>query len=224
MDLALSKIKDLKLVAHSPDDYEFTDYKKRIIKGQGKNTVNEFWNSSKSKNPYRWGPYDSEHRKNVPYVSFVGYQRRYDGLLRVRKKSLNKEYTKQKKMVNDILSRVQSEEDGKIKLNRRQIVFRAEQKLIAMSVGRMHLKNLHKKLGFCWSNGFRVMGSSPERSDGQLKYLDRSRERELSRLRRELKKVNLKKNSGQPDTKIKRLYKPLTSYYAYFNYRPQKEA
>lgn len=223
VDSALSKIRALKLVAHSPDDYELSDYKKRITAGSGKKNVNEFWNSSKSKNPYRWGPYDSQHKMNVPYVSFVGYQRRYDGLLRVRKNSLRKEYAKQKQLGNKIIGRVRSKRHGEIKLNRRQIMFRAEQKLIAMSVGKKHIKNYDKKLGLCWSNGFRVIGEDPKRSNGQLKYLDRSREQHLRWLRKKLKEIYPENKGGSPNDGIKKLHKPMTSYYAYFNLAPKKE-
>lgn len=216
VDQALAKIRELKLVAHSPDEYELSDYMKRIH--NGKRQVNEFWNSSKSKNPYRWGPYDAGHKTNVPYVSFVGYQRKYDGLLRVRKKSLKKEYDKQKELVDAVLERISLSKRRKFKLNRKQIVFRTEQKLIAMAVGKKNIHNVDKTLGFCWSNGFKEMGTGERKSSGQLKYLDRSRERQLCRLRKELRKLSFEKQKGQKPKEVKKLHKPLTSYYAYFNH------
>jgi hypothetical protein len=221
LDRALGKIRELKLVAHSPDDYELSDYKKKIRNGNKE--VNEFWNSSKSKNPYKWGPYDAEHRMNVPYVSFVGYQRKYNGLLRVRKKSMQKEYDKQRELVDAVIERIRLCKDGEIKLNRKQIIFRTEQKLIAMSVGKKNIRNVDKTLGFCWCGGFKEMGSSEGKSNGQLKHLDRSRERQLSRLRKELKKISFERIPREAQ-KVKKLYKPLTSYYAYFNNSGNKKA
>ena len=219
VEAALEKIKELKLVAHSPNDYELVDYKKRVPKKNGTREVNEFWYSSKSKNPYKWGPYDSEHKTNVPYVSFVGYQRRYDGLLRVRKKSLKKEYQKQKKLVDDVLERINSVGNGKIKLYQKQIIFRAEQKLIAMSVGKKNIYNADRTLGFCWCHGFKEMNSGTKKSNAQLKYLDRSRERQLGRLRGELRKLRYDKTKPRKGKEVETLHRPLTSYFAYFNQR-----
>lgn len=217
IDLARRKIRELKLIAHSPEDYNLDDYKKRIPKKGGSRDVNEFWNSTKSKNPYKWGHYDTENRMNVPYVSFVGYQRRYDGLLRVRKKSLKKEYQKQKNLVDVVLVRIDLTLSSKVKLTRKQIIFRTEQKLIAMSVGKKNVFNAGKTLGFCWCNGFKEMNSGVKKSNAQLKYLDRSRERQLGRLRNKMKRLPHRKSKGQKEKSVMPLHSPLTSYFTYFN-------
>ncbi len=217
VDKALVKIRELKLVAHSPDEYELTDYRKKIPKKHGSKLVNEFWNSSKSKNPYRWGKYDADNTMNVPYVSFVGYQRRYDGLLRVRKTSLRKEYKKQKKLVRSVLKRVGKENISQIKLSKKRIVFRTQQKLIAMSVGKKNSYNLNRSLGFCWANGFRELNSGVKKFNTQLRYLDRSREEQLGRLRLELRKTSYEIAKPQKGKPVETIPKIFTSYFAYFN-------
>lgn len=219
VDKALEKIRELKLVAHSPDDYELTDYKKRIPKRHGNRLVNEFWNSSKSKNPYRWGKYDADNKMNVPYISFVGYQRRYDGLLRVRKKSLKKEFKKQKKVVDEVITRIGNDIGSPVRLSGKRIIFRTENKLIAMSVGKKNHYNVHKKLGFCWANGFKEMNSEWKKSNAMLRYLDRSREQQLGRLRRKLRELKYEKTRPHKSKPVKPIPKTHTSYFAYFNHR-----
>ncbi len=224
VDITLEKISTLKLVAHSPDSYQLTDYKRQVPKKGNRKMVNEFWNSSKSKNPYRWGPVTDGYKDNVPYVSFVGYQRKYDGRLRVRKKSLKKERDKQFEVVATVLKKLGIIQGGKqvIKvtapsgLSYRQIVFRAEQKLVAMSVGKVNQYNLNRPLGFCWASGFRQLKDVAVNS--QLRYLDRSRESALGKLRKALReayKGPAATRKGKPTGRIRRA---LTSYFRYYNF------
>lgn len=51
----------------------------------------EFWDS-KSKKPYRWT--GKKEPGCVPWVQFVGYQVRYDGLVRIKKASVQKHLDK----------------------------------------------------------------------------------------------------------------------------------
>src|SRR5205085_4021107 len=44
-----------------------------------------FW-EGKSKHPYRWS------QSGAPWVQFVGYQVRYDGVVRIRQKSIRKHF------------------------------------------------------------------------------------------------------------------------------------
>ena len=71
---------EVKLISHKPQP--FTEYNR------------EFWNEKlKSKLPYKWAiNYRTKEysKRNVPWLSFVGYQIRYDGAVRVRKKSIKK--------------------------------------------------------------------------------------------------------------------------------------
>lgn len=217
VDKALNRLEELKLVVHSPYKFNLTDYKKRVQKHANAKEVNEFWNLSKSKNPYRWGPYH-EDISNVPYVAFVGYQIRFDGLIRVRKKSIRKEFQKQRQLVSEIIKRVSGKSGTIIKKRIPQISFRAEQKLIAMSVGKISHLNAAEELGFCWANGFKEMNNHPLKLNAQLKNLDKARETQLHRLRLELMKVPKhkfpEKTPGEPIDKIPGI---LTSYYHYFN-------
>ncbi|MHC4537067.1 MAG: hypothetical protein ACYS6K_24220 [Planctomycetota bacterium] len=51
----------------------------------------------KSKLPFRWGNRRGE--RIIPWISFLGYQVRYDGIIRVRRKSIQKELEKQVRVV-----------------------------------------------------------------------------------------------------------------------------
>src|SRR5581483_6777024 len=70
----LAALKELKLPYHEPKCVVF--YNK------------EFW-EFKSKQPYRWT--GKKWFGCVPWVQFVGYQVRYDGLVRIKKKSFQKQ-------------------------------------------------------------------------------------------------------------------------------------
>ena len=59
----------------------------------------EFWDK-KSKYPYCWGP---KYKGIVPWIGFLGYQIRYDNIIRVRRLSINKELKKQVKETNNII-------------------------------------------------------------------------------------------------------------------------
>ena len=219
VDRALLKLNELKLVAHSPADYVLTDYKRRVAGKNGKGQVNEFWNVSKSKSPYRWGRYSPEGagKANVPYVGFVGYQLRHDGVVRVRKRSLLKEFAKQRELTELIIRRLKQNPSATVKLTEKQIVFRAEQKLIAMSVGKKNEKNLDKALDYCFCNGFKVMRRFPTRANNQLRTLDSSRERQLARLKKGLLKFSERFPRYTKGAPVKRLPKKETSYFRYFN-------
>jgi hypothetical protein len=81
----LNALDELKLPYHEPKSVE--TYNKR------------FWNE-KSKNPYCW-----TGRKGsgcVPWVQFVGYQVRYDGLVRIKKKSLEKQILKLRNVTDHV--------------------------------------------------------------------------------------------------------------------------
>ena len=105
---------DAKLVCHKPE--ELVNYDKN------------FW-EIKSKLPYLWDNYEAieEKKKNVPWLSFVGYQVRYDNLVRIRKSSIEKELKKQVKETGKILRVFKQVRRSKI--NRRAIVFRLTQRL-----------------------------------------------------------------------------------------------
>jgi hypothetical protein len=78
----------------------------------------------------------------------------YKGHIRVRKKSLKKEFKKQKEVVKKI--------ESAIKENRRKsfgyISESVIHRLVGMSVGRVELRNFDKiENEMCWKNGFKEL-------------------------------------------------------------------
>ncbi|WP_161804993.1 reverse transcriptase domain-containing protein [Lacinutrix mariniflava] len=182
------------LLYHEPQ--EFRDYK---------NSANDFWNV-KSKKPYYWGN-KFENDRNIPWLSFVGYQINYKGELRVRKSSLQKEMSKQINETQKILLSLGLDKQRNLldisKFSRKtksQIVFSLEQRLISMSVGRLTIYNYEEtdfSHGLCWTNGFHLLYKNSDikknLSKKQLQKLDKGREQQISYLKRRIS--HLKKDS-----------------------------
>jgi hypothetical protein len=191
-----TSLKELKLISHKPQT--FTKYGK------------DFWDERlKSKLPYKWDINDkanAENERNVPWLSFVGYQIRYDGRIRVRKKSIEKELKKQVEETDKVIDAVWR---AVIPYrSRRSIKFRLQQRLIAMSVGRE--KSGLPSGSMCWTAGFKVLKKNPFMLN-QIKNLDRNRERQIKRLEKFL--VKIKTPIGESG------FKPLKYYgfkYSYF--------
>jgi retron-type reverse transcriptase len=179
----------------------------------------DFW-EEKSKNPYLWTVSNTASTELcIPWISFVGYQVRYDGLLRVRKKSIEKELKKQIQETDKVLNVVRFKSKKILGMNEehlmrsaKQIAFRHQQKLISMSVGRIILNTLSKeKTSFCWTAGFKLLRINNILLN-QIKLLDRGRNRQIKRLINHLR--NIKK------TRVS-IYKPtnVVSHYGYsFSY------
>ena len=190
-------IKEVKLISHNPSN--FTQYGK------------EFWGEElKSKLPYKWEQYDKlkpETKTNVPWLSFVGYQIKYDGLVRVRNKSIKKELKKQVAETDKILKLVRKAP----RINAKAIIFRLHQRLISMSVGRINFGS--SKISMCWCAGFKILKSNPNVTN-QIRRLDRNREKQIKRMEKYLKGVKT------PVSKSQKGVKPL-KYYGY-NYSYDK--
>jgi hypothetical protein len=177
---------------------------------------------SKSKLPYQWGG-RSNSNTNVPWLSFVGYQIRYDLSIRVRKKSIRKEVKKQQKEATDVLKAIYSKDLTKINVHSRkslkQQLIALESRLIAMSVGRKKIYNFKKiKPSMCWTNGFKRL-SSHATVRSQLRLLDSKRNRQLFIIKRKL--VSLDKKAHNPDQQnILLKYSGLPfSYFGYISYK-----
>lgn len=159
-----------------------------------KNSPIDFW-EEKSKEPYFWGNKHLEP-KNVPWLSFVGYQINYKGAIRVRKSSIEKEISKQISETQKILmslgldhKRELPEIEKYSRKTKNQIFFSLHQRLLSMSVGRITIynhENLELNHGLCWTNGFHLLNKSKKNRIAikQLKVLDKSREQQLSYLKR----------------------------------------
>jgi hypothetical protein len=152
----------------------------------------KFW-EGKSKAPYLWA--NATNESAVPWIQFVGYQIRFDGLVRVRPSSIKKQKQKMTEVADELLEVLNPfrRRGGPIppfatelRKSNRQIVHRLRQRLISMTVGRVKLGTLSSgPQPMCWAYGFR--GLWGRRLVGNvIKGLDRHRERQIRRVIRRL--------------------------------------
>lgn len=206
LDRYLAALKSLKLFPHEPREVDKFD--------------KNFW-KGKSKLPYEW-LYEPARSNTVPWLAFVGYHIRHDGLLRIRPESIGKELTKQVKEVDEIFKVVcpklpKSNSTTNIRRSELQIQHSLHQKLISMSVGRIKFSVEHDFIqSFCWCSGFKVLKNHQPVLLSQLKHLDRGREEQLHRAKRKLRKLGLPVSSKPSKHKILRYYGSPFSYYAQF--------
>ena len=163
-DIYQEALKEVKLISHKPIPlHEYSP---------------NFW-KIKSKSPYKWDECvkADERKSNVPWLSFVGYQVRYDNLVRIRKTSIEKELKKQVHETDKIIKVIKR--GKKASINKKAIVFRLQQRLISMAVGRVQYNN--KPLKMCWAAGFNVIKKN-KNIKGQFLKLDRNRERQIKRM------------------------------------------
>ncbi len=148
----------------------------------------EHWASRvKSRAAYPWRRPSANDA--VPWVSFVGYQVRYDGLTRVRPKSIAKELRKQVEVADSALRSVLGRRSGRgvggnalvIRVNRRRFLHRLRQRLRSMSVGAPDHRRPGSEQPLCWATGFKVLRNTPIIRT-QLRTLDRGREKQMARV------------------------------------------
>lgn len=200
------------LLYHKPE--KFLKYKLEDVS-------HDFWDS-KSKEPFFWHDKNTNDN-NIPWVSFVGYQIDYNGKIRVRKSTLKKETKKQISETQKIIKGLGkfhyslAVENENARLSKNQIVFRTQQKLISMSVGRVTIHN-HKRpseQGLCWTNGFKKLTLN-RISSKQLRYLDRRRHLQIGRINRELRKIVREKDNINFPEELKKIY--FGAAFSYYNY------
>jgi len=179
----LEALKQLKLPYHNP-----LDINEYPGKREKENEQNEYW-TYKTKKPYKFTK--KVTIGDVPWIGFVGYQIRYDSVIRIRKSSLKKEINKQIEEADNLLRVcLDSDKKGfstKIKKSAKKIIFRFEQRLISMSIGRKPLKIYDENFtpGFCWANGYCLL-KRYNIIPNQLKRLDMSREKQIRRIKKAL--------------------------------------
>lgn len=143
---------------------------------------------TKSKRVFKWHK-GTGSSKSIPWISFLGYNIKYDLTLRIRKTSLEKELKKQQALCNKLRMIIRNSASS-VKKNKRQLIFRARQKLISMSVGRVHVGD-YGEGNFCWCSGFKLLKHNPF-DHKQIERLDQERERQLSKLINELTLIDIK--------------------------------
>lgn len=206
----LEALKYLKLPIHEPQP--ITTYGRNYWKG-----------NFKSKYPYCWA--DKQVNSAVPWVAFVGYQVRYDGLIRIRPSSLEKELKKQvieagkvlrlvcpkhKKNSNKENTITNNASNHHIRKSKHQIRYRLHKRLIYMSVGRVRINSpTNTDSGFCWSSGFQVLKDYPC-VKSQLRQLDRNREKQLRRISRRIQTLDVPSDSHNCKQNIQYFGKPFS--------------
>jgi Reverse transcriptase (RNA-dependent DNA polymerase) len=183
----------------------------------------DFW-KGKSNSPYLWAR--PERNKGIPWIQFVGFQVRYDGLVRVRPKSLKKHIQKLTAAADGMLAKLNpGRREGSIvppfaiglRKSNRQIIHRFRQRLISMAVGRARLgRRRSGPLAMCWANGFRgLLGRRIVRSN--LKTLDRHRERQIRRIVKRLRlRPEVRNSAREPVKGVHKYYGAPFSYWGQF--------
>lgn len=184
-----------------------------IVKGYSTKELRRSLWDHKSNSPYAWA---RPLRSAVPWIQFVGYQIRYDGLIRVRPKSLKKEFKKISKAASEMLRAIHPSQKANIRKNRRQIRHRFRTRLISMAVGRRALgPSLEGPLQMCWAFGFQGLRGK-EFVEHPLKRLDRHRERQIRRVDRALAALSLPKGEPMQKSKAHPYYGFPFSYWGQF--------
>lgn len=163
-----------------------------------------FW-QGKSKGPYKWGKIEEN---SFPWIGFVGYEINYNGDVRVRKKSFEKELLKQKTIVKEIKDTIQID----MRKSKGTATESAINRLIGMSVGRIGLDNFEEvSTDLCWKNGFKELTLN-EHSIRQIKQLDRNRNKQYYKLLDEIEEPEIEFKEGKNRQVIK-YNKPFSYYY-----------
>ena len=159
----LRELDNLKLPYHEPE--------RTLVYGK------KHW-SHKSKAPYRWS---GQHWFGcVPWVQFVGYQIRYDGLIRIKPDSVKKEVKKLRLKTSQLkYGLIGFNREQSILATRNQAVSSLKHKLVAQGVGRIKGSESGPR-PMCWASGFKALHNKPFVS-GAMTMLDRTRFKQIGR-------------------------------------------
>lgn len=177
LETYLGKLDELHLVPHEPTNVE--SYSKK------------FW-ETKSKATYLW------NKDLIPWLSFVGYQLRNDGMVRIRKASLEKELEKQINTRKKFLNRIKTAIKEKVILGSdRKLLASLEGRLRAAAIGKRPKRDLSigmEESDFGWCKGFKELASehlsqNQSIAQGQLRSLDRGLRKQLAITKNRLKRL-----------------------------------
>jgi hypothetical protein len=202
----LATVEQLKLPVHAPA--QIRDYDSRF-KSTGKT---RYW-ALKSRAPYSWEKKGTT-KASVPWVGFLGYQIRFDGLMRIRPSSVAKQLLKQVAEVDAILRVIRPRGTGP---NRDVLAERTLQSFVfrlnAVAVGRG--KGNHDLRG--WSTGFGLLKGRSHVTT-QLRSLDRGRGKQQQRL---IRWVRAYTGFSPAPALLERLRRASTSYAGQFGAQVQ---
>jgi len=177
-----------------------------------KSNFKPFW-SGKSKGPYKWG---NIRDNGFPWIGFVGYEIKFTGDIRIRKKSLEKELKKQKTIIKEIKDAIAIG----MRKPKGSATESAVNRLIGMSVGRIGLNNFNEvSTDLCWKNGFQALTIN-ESSSRQVKQLDRNRSKQYYKFLKSVKEPELEPKENE-NRQIIKYNKPFSYFYQVLE-RPKK--
>ncbi|OMI19040.1 RNA-directed DNA polymerase [Leptospira weilii serovar Heyan] len=143
----------------------------------------DFWDR-KSRKGFLWS------KNSYPWITFVGYQIRYDDFVRIRLSSIKNELNKQKEFVKNILRKVKREIKGghlaRIRKSHKSILNSATSRMVASAVGRVSILKNKADSTVSWINGFRGILVEDKVFRNSLKDLDRNRDIQLELLTKKL--------------------------------------
>jgi len=159
----LRKLTGLKLIYHDP--------KRTLIYGK------VHWDH-KSKSPYLWS--GAQWFGAVPWVQFVGYQIRYDGLVRPRNESVAKQCQKLVETTNQLkFGLIRQAKLGTVKATGMQALTSLQARLIAQGVGRIKGGETGPR-PMCWAAGYKGLDQKPFIDRG-LRSFDQARAKQIQR-------------------------------------------
>ncbi|AXR68719.1 RNA-directed DNA polymerase [Leptospira mayottensis] len=170
----ISLLKEKKLLYHN---------ERPLLPYTDSSTKKDFWDR-KSRKGFLWS------KNSYPWITFVGYQIRYDDFVRIRLSSIKNELNKQKEFVKNILRKVKREIKGgnlaRIRKSHRSILNSATSRMVASAVGRVSILKNMADSSISWINGFRGVLKEENVFRNNLKELDRNRDKQLELLTKKL--------------------------------------
>lgn len=200
----LKRLEELKLPYHPP----------KAVQKYGAS----FW-EEKSKLPYLWA--DAPGYAS-PWLGFVGYQIHRNGMIRVRKSSIEKEISKQRATIQKMMAQL----NERIRRSAKKIVRvpggirkRTQLHLISFGVGIPLQQGVGVSNGPNWARGFKELGNNAEATG--IRRLDQGRVNAIKRLNRHLNYLGNKDKIRfsavrKSERKNQRFYGRPYSYYRKF--------
>lgn len=168
----------LNLIAHPP-------------KKLGERYSKSFW-EGKSRNVYFWSAKRLQGFSNSPWVSFLGYMVNYDGNLKVRKKSIEKQEKKHLQEAKKVIDKLKRQDIQDVFKHKDSIIQSFETKMYSMAVGKVDIGNYRNSaVEMCWAAGFQLIEEN-RYTKIQLRKLDRSRKDAILEVKKYLKKTTFK--------------------------------
>jgi hypothetical protein len=151
----------------------------------------DYW-KHKSKSPFLWG--DPGEWGGIPWISFLGYDLRFDDLVRVRKSSVLKHRQRIVKAVDESVAMFAARraQRGKFgwRLTDKHLLRELARRLYGRAVGRATMDaSLPRPRPKSWAEGFRGLRHGRALAT-QLCDLDRHLERQLHRAERKLRRLH----------------------------------